>query len=63
MILPNAISVFFLTAATTDAANSGNEVPHAISVNDMKASSTPKDFAISIAFSTKKLQLRMKMGM
>ena len=57
MILPNAISVFFLTAAATEAASSGNDVPQAISVNEMKASFTPKDFAMSTALSTNKSQL------
>ncbi len=33
--LPNAISEFFLNAATTEVASSGNEVPNATMVNPM----------------------------
>ena len=57
IIFPRAMLVFFFTAATTDAANSGSDVPHAISVNEMKASLTPNDFAISTALSINMSQL------
>ena len=57
MILPNAISVFRFTAAAIEAANSGNDVPHAISVSEIKASFTPNDLAIVTALSTKRSQL------
>ena len=57
MILPNANCVFFLQAAATEAANSGKDVPQAIKVNEIIASLTPQDLAITIALSTKKSQL------
>ena len=56
-IFPRAIWVFFLTAAAIEAASSGSDVPHAISVREMNASLTPKDFAMITALSTKKSQL------
>ena len=56
-ILPNANCVFFLHAATTEAANSGNEVPQAISVSEIIASLTPHDLAILTASSTNISQL------
>jgi hypothetical protein len=62
IIFPRASCVFFLNAAATDAASSGNDVPHAIRVRDMKASPTPKDFAISTALSTKKSQLMISIA-
>ena len=40
-ILAMAISVFFLRAATTDVANSGNEVPIDTIVNPITRSETP----------------------
>lgn len=56
-MLPRASLVFFLRAAVTDAASSGRDVPHAISVIDMNASLTPNDLAIFMAFDTKRSQL------
>ena len=60
--LPNANCVFFFSAATSEAANSGNEVPQAMSVNEINASLTPKFFAIKTALSTKKSQLTISIG-
>ena len=54
--LPKANSVFRLAAAATEAASSGSDVPHAISVIDIKASFTPHSVAIFTALSTKKSQ-------
>lgn len=59
IIFPRAMLVFFLTAATTDAANSGRDVPQAIRVNEIKASLTPNDLATSTALSMKMSQLVM----
>ena len=56
-MFPRASCVFFLAAAVTDAASSGSEVPQAMSVREMKASFTPKDFAMHTALSTKRSQL------
>jgi len=50
---PIAISEFFLYAATTDVANSGNEVPIATIVKPIIASLKPKICAIFTAPSTK----------
>ena len=52
--LPSAICVFFFSAAASDAASSGNDVPHAISVIEINASFTPHFVAIATASSTKK---------
>ena len=57
MMLPRAISVFFLSAAVIDAASSGREVPQAIRVMEMAASLMFHALAIFIALSTKKSQL------
>ena len=62
MMFPNANCVFFFNAATSEAANSGSEVPHAMSVNEINASFTPKFFAIRTALSTKKSQLTISIG-
>lgn len=53
IMFPNANSVFFLNAAVSDATNSGKDVPHAISVIDINAWSTPSCSAIASAESTK----------
>ena len=50
--LPMAIPRFFFTAATTDVANSGNDVPPATNVSPMTDSLTPNERAIPLAQST-----------
>ena len=52
--LPRANCVFFFEAATSEAANSGMEVPHATRVMLINASLTPHASAIAIALLRKK---------
>ena len=60
MILPNANCVFFLNAATIDAANSGNDVPQAINVNEITDSLNPKSLANKIELLIKYSQLNIR---
>ena len=49
IMLPTAMSLFFFTAATTDVASSGKEVPAATIVNPISFSLTPSAVAMSTA--------------
>ena len=59
MMLPNASWPFFLTAAATQVASSGMEVPPARMVMAMNLSLTPSALAMAVAESTKRLPPRM----
>jgi len=52
MIFPTAMSTFFFIEATTVTTSSGNEVPIAIIVDDIKNSENPNCVAIKTAPST-----------
>lgn len=54
MMFPTAMSLFFLIAATTEVASSGNEVPAATMVNPISVWLTPRADAMSTALSTTK---------